>query len=108
MSILIRGISTPKNCRFCPCCTCCRSDYDRQHAEEYYICNLLPRGIIENADIRRKDCPLIEVPTPHGRLIDADKIEYHFEANENTAMECCEFVTKGEIGRVPTVVEKEE
>ena len=25
-------------------------------------------------EVKLKDCPLVEVPTPHGRLIDADKV----------------------------------
>jgi hypothetical protein len=30
---------------------------------------------IKTHDARRKDCPLTEVPEPHGRLIDADKLK---------------------------------
>lgn len=26
---------------------------------------------------RLYDCPLVEIPTPHGRLIDADKLNMH-------------------------------
>ena len=87
----------PENCNKCPCY--CNWGY-------YQECQVLRKTISLLG--RREDCPLIEIPAPYGRLIDADKIEYHFEANENTPIEGCEFVTKGEINRMPTAVEKEE
>ena len=55
-----------------------------------------------------KNYHTIKIPEKHGRLIDADKIEYHFDVNENTAMEGCEFVTKCEVDRVPTILGKEK
>lgn len=103
MSILIKGIKL-SNCWGCPCC----SFQDNGFAGWDHYCNLLDEFVNDYHHSRHKLCPLIEVLTPHGRLIDADKIEYHFEVNGNTAMEGCEFVTKGEIGRVPTVIEAEE
>lgn len=51
MSILIKGIKRPKNCDECPL------------ADSYLAC-----------DARSINCPLVEVPTPHGRLIDADAL----------------------------------
>lgn len=97
MSVLIKGYKMPESCNKCPC---------YWNWGYYHECQVLKKTISLSG--RREDCPLIEVPTPHGKLIDAGKIKYHFEANENTAMEGYEFVTKGEIDRVPTVVEKEE
>ena len=95
MNILIKNEILPHRCQTCFCC------------EPFFygteilcnICRLLGEDVTEYQRSRNPDCPLIEIPTPHGRLIDADKIEYHFEVNENTAMEGFEFVTKGEIGR---------
>ena len=104
MSILITNEEFPQSCWGCPCC----SVQDNGFAGWNHYCNLLDEFVDDYHHSRHKLCPLMEIPTPHGRLIDADKIEYHFEVNENIAMEGCEFVTKGEIGRVPTVVEKEE
>ena len=34
----------------------------------------------ESFEEQYEHCPLIEVPTPHGRLIDADKIDYRNDA----------------------------
>ena len=98
MSVIIKDMEMPKSCRDCP--------FPTEEMWGAYKCQYAHKwGDDEN---RADDCPLIEISTPHGRLIDADKIEYHFNVNENTAMEGCEFVTKGEIDRVPTIVEKEE
>ena len=104
MSILISNEEFPHRCWGCPCC----SVQDNGFAGWDHYCNLLDEFVNDYHHSRHKLCPLIEIPAPHGRLIDADKIEYHFDVNENTAMEGCEFVTKGEISRVPTVIEKEE
>lgn len=49
-------------------------------------------------------CPIIEVPTHHGRLIDADALQsdvLFIDADK-------EFVYLSEIRRVPTVIEAEE
>lgn len=68
MSLLIKGMNMPTSCgdcRFCggiadtDCGPCAWCDID---------------GKARFADTRQ-DCPLIEVPTPHGRLIDADALE---------------------------------
>ncbi len=53
MSVLIKGMEMPKNCTEC-------------HAR----CRLYLNG----RKFRHPNCPLIEVKTPHGRLIDADKL----------------------------------
>lgn len=62
MDILIKGMGMPLMCGECPC-----------YNESDYSCNATGRGVIEyRYDGRPDNCPLVEVPTPHGRLIDAD------------------------------------
>ena len=72
MSVLIKGVEMPKNCRECwlkmncdDCegweCVCVP-----MHQQIGYLDDLL-------ADKRRDDCPLVPVP-PHGRLGDMDAI----------------------------------
>lgn len=75
-NILIKGMEMPENCaecRFWSVCECLK-DY------EDYV------SVLESVDdgdlVRDDNCPLVEIPTPHGRLIDADKLmrdidEYH-------------------------------
>ena len=63
MSVLIKGMKMPKNCGVCPV--------------EHYECMLLGDTYVMqyfDGDERHPYCPLIEVPTPHGRLIDADAL----------------------------------
>lgn len=57
MSILVKGVDMPKDCVFC-----------KWHTR--WGCGIT--GIRTNT---AQGCPLVEVPTPHGRLIDADALE---------------------------------
>lgn len=63
MSVIVKGVNVPKNCYTCakyrwsPLCPCWHGDAQAS----YYRTS------------RHPDCPLVEVPTPHGRLIDANK-----------------------------------
>lgn len=51
----------------------------------------------EHTDAKRhSNCPLIEIPTPHGRLIDADRIEVIASAPRGISIEA------------PTLIEPEK
>jgi hypothetical protein len=76
MSVLIRGAGMPEACCTCPC------SYDNQCAV-----NLKYPTFEEYHGSRPVWCPLIEVPTPHGRLIDADAIMREIESAERTMEE---------------------
>ena len=69
MSILIK-MEMPKTCVEC--------NFHRYHSLGEYVCVATPLLYpmnLANYKCGRKDfCPLIEVPTPHGRLIDADAL----------------------------------
>ena len=108
MSILLSGIEMPRTCYYCRFQLLKSLSLGDNRLIYFHSCSLLCKNVDDYENNRREDCPLVEVPTPHGRLIDADKIEYNFEVNENTTMEGCEFVTKCEVDRVPTIVEKEK
>lgn len=70
----------PKNCIECPC------GYETEGAFSD-VCSVLARKYEKDADIARPNwCPLIEVKTPHGRLIDADK----FKADHSMKNDCAE------------------
>ena len=60
MSVLIRGMQIQDNCKECRM----RTDYD--------FCSAMPKEFCGYTnDIRRPEwCPLVEVKTPHGDLID--------------------------------------
>lgn len=67
MSVLL-NITMPKTCEVCPC----NDDNWRCGATGEHF------DYEDKYERRRADCPLIEVP-PHGRLIDADKLEKGFK-----------------------------
>lgn len=60
MSVLIKDMKMPEDCFSC------------QLKEEGFcnITNVYAGGINE----RNSDCPLVEIPETHGRLVDADKL----------------------------------
>lgn len=94
MSVLIKGMKMPKrcfgtsydserderheHCEDCPCLDSLMIDTDT--GQRYGWCNIesvngdeKPTRLLEN-DERPEWCPLIEVPTPHGRLIDEQAV----------------------------------
>lgn len=82
MSIFIKGMEMPKACGDCGC-------YD-----DVYQCGATgntvryegdPDGNI-GWDERPNWCPLVEVPTPHGRLIDEDSIPVCMTLEEEAKM----------------------
>lgn len=96
MDILIKDIGMPLMCDECPC-----------YNESDYSCNATGRGVIEyRYDGRPDNCPLVEIPTPHGRLIDADEVKrkmlkFGFRAPDMTKTELLE-------DEITTIVEAEE
>ena len=73
MSVIIKGVEMPSKCWSCPC----RVDNGLIGSDREYFCSALrfPDFEIDNLEQRLSACPLKEVPTPHGRLIDADELE---------------------------------
>ena len=71
MSLIIKGVDMPPKCRFCPCC----ADNGLIGVQREYFCSVVDSALeIDNLDQKLSACPLIEIPTPHGRLIDADAL----------------------------------
>lgn len=64
MSVVIKGMKLPKNCLLCPCCVGEGIGAGRQH-----YCQAIDDEPCVSETYRPKNCPLIEIPTPHGRLI---------------------------------------
>ena len=88
MSVLIKGKALPKDCESCDLCDyygCC-----------YALCgdslwDALPDGAEYFPDgWKYAGCPLVEVPEPHGRLIDRDALnigEYEREDDDTGTLE---------------------
>ena len=64
MSVLVKGMEMPANCFLC------KLSY---MSGERLFCSAMKNEEVLRSKIA-SNCPLIEVPTPHGRLIDADAI----------------------------------
>lgn len=71
MSVIIKGVEMPSKCRFCPCC----ADNGLIGMQREYFCSAVDSALeIDNLDQKLSVCTLVEIPTPHGRLIDADEL----------------------------------
>lgn len=68
-SVLIKGISMPENCEECPCYRA-----DSMNGVHAYQCNITFKVSNWGLTERPSDCPLVEVKTPHGDLIDRDEL----------------------------------
>lgn len=74
MSVFIKGIEKPKNCYGC--------DFNMYDYELNCYCKINHGKTDKDDWTCDKPCPIVEIPAPHGRLIDADKLmhdisEYH-------------------------------
>ena len=98
MSILIRGMEMPKSCYAC--------DFSFPSTDSeggvYTICTALQEEILPLLLERQEDCPLVEVATPHGKLIDADAIPYLLGTTHEKAYD---VVPRFMIDKMPTVIE---
>ena len=116
MSILIKGMEMPKECRECP-------------LELYYVdcgetrCRVGNKILAKNFKVIQFDgrpdwCPLVEVPAPHGRLIDEDNVIDAIHKRLQVLRTHKQFIKKrGDIdllgvmpyiAKIPTVIEAEE
>ena len=76
MSVLIKGMEMSDGCNTCQL---------RDLRFNYYVCRAkkLEDGFYLDVDDvvgrRHRYCPLVEIPTPHGRLIDAEELSKVFD-----------------------------
>lgn len=96
MSILIKGMDMPKSC------------YNHCDFIAFEFCPL--KDYIESHNYKSSthpDCPLIEIPTPHGRLIDKDELLSHL--SKDPLFDLVErYGVSGVIESRPTILEAEE
>ena len=107
MSVIVRGMEMPNNCQECTCI----------NGEHFYCQAVGRKPQDENIISRRPDwCPIADVPTPHGRLIDADllskilKKRAEDEWNKNTAPFSWSYAYECLIDTLdimPTIIEAE-
>lgn len=102
MSLLIEHMDMPKNCDDCRLRSfnllggmmCCLVDENVTNQEFAYK--------------RHPNCPLAEIPTPHGDLIDRDDLLAYFDRKSKgkTAEEALKLLYTA-LKAYPTVIEKE-
>ena len=83
MSVLIKGMEMPVNCWECPL-------YDKM-GDEYGLCLAITIGKYGCKEINVKPsydmvkpewCPIVEIPTSHGDLIDRDNMQLIVKSEE--------------------------
>lgn len=85
MSILIKGMEKPISCDDC----------------------IVPLSKCDFLQRRADKCPLVEIPTPHGRLIDASELIKSYMKGTKTDIDDF-YDTIDIIDNTPTILEAEE
>lgn len=103
MSILIKGMKMPQSC------SDCRLNYDQCACSvtgtRWYSDTMVLLGF--NCDNERlQDCPLVELPDYHGRLIDGDDIKTAFPRCDNS-MDIKIASVRATINHMPSIIEAE-
>lgn len=105
MSVLIKGMDMPDRCLKCPFMVSRDNDDCILLTEEENL-------MFESFEQLKEHCPLVEVPTPHGRLIDADALKkavfHHLSIKGEEYLLPAEKSVFGNIIKAPTVIEAEE
>lgn len=109
MSVLVKGMEMPTSCP----CSLLGIGYDTYCFAVYGI----PKRCLEyelccKNETRPDWCPLAEVPTPHGRLIDGDVLEEKAieksEKHGEMANVLDNVITAYDISIAPTIIQAEE
>ena len=103
-SVMIKGMEMPNGCYDCPILQSSDGCFDFECPFNSYLLWHNAEDVIR---YRPDNCPLVEIPTPHGRLIDAEKLavkiwtEGHF-VNGNDCEIAVDFTQSA-----PTIIEAE-
>ena len=103
MSVVIKGMAMPETCSYC------------EFRESFIDCNYchlveMDMEFEESNNCRHSNCPLVELPEKHGRLIDADAYVSMMEGKcdyEKALDPYVLSVCRGGIKLMPTIVEAE-
>lgn len=92
MSVLIKGMEMPKDCKNCP-----------------FLCDYFCRALMLEPDWGRSGrdgrCPLVPVP-PHGRLIDADALIDDIRRHSESYF--ADDFAHAWVDKAPTIIPPEE
>ena len=77
MGVYIKGMDMPEGCFGC------ELSFRWYNGTEIVLqCNVLQK-LVSDDGLKDPDCPLIELPEPHGRLGDLDRLEQMFADIDN-------------------------
>lgn len=113
MSVLIKGMDFPKSCATCKLISqIVNTSFIKNESAfciGYFCKGLDENNVIKNTLVRLPNCPLVEIPTPHGRLIDADRLIAVMESVAGTQERLIPLsAVLGLIKNSKTLIEAEE
>ena len=111
MAIYIKGVEMPKDCDLCPF-----QKYSGYEIQPFWYCLFTGLKIDHSLVPSGNNCPLVYIPEPHGRLIDADVLfedlkeilPWSFETEKERRLYDQIDTFKLLIEEVPTVIEGSE
>lgn len=94
MSFIVNGMEMPKGCFFCPL------------VGGDYRCRISHWDVSRHTFRRHDDCPLVEIPTEHGRLITEPTEEEIVETigGNNGFAECIREAVKAVFDNAKTII----
>lgn len=103
-SLLIKDMDMPKSCMECICLESIDDEiYGIQH-----FCGSLGIDAIAKEYSRHKNCNLVEISAPHGRLIDADRLIAVIKSAAGTADTSVPLsAVISSISNAPIIIEEE-
>ena len=112
MSILIRSMEIPISCDKCRFCVNGFTDTVPMYecaVQSYENVSVLVESNGKPFDFRPDWCPLVEIPTPHGRIgdLDALKAQYKYGEADSEDEKVWMMNIRRAIANAPTVIEAE-
>ena len=104
MSVMIKGMGMPNGCYDCPILQSCDGCFDFECPFNSYLHWHNAEDVINYIP---DSCLLVAVPTPHGRLIDADALmECRLEPNHYEELKDG-YIPDYDLDSAPTIIEAE-
>lgn len=96
-SVMIKGMGMPNGCYDCPILQSCDGCFDFECPFNSYLLWHNAEDVIR---YRPDSCPLVEIPTPHGRLIDENELlrhKYGFSQTARVIIKTTDAVIEAEV-----------
>ena len=110
MSLYIKGLDMPKDCFECPF-KVSNGIISGKRIEFECVANGYTTLDDYQYDDKPSDCPLVEIPTPHGRLIDENELQELYADSDDLDLSNYDIniaVVRQNIKDMPAILESEE